>query len=359
MLDNWFKPIKTSAEPYAAFQVGAHIRLHQKKGFPALKGVQIALMGIGAETPAAVRSALYQLSFPFVGLQVADLGNFRKHDPDFIIPALRDLIQGGVFPVLIAPEEHYVLTLYHAFHEAVKDISMVIVDERLPLAPRSAELRAVLMESTANRLFHLGQIGYQTHLVDQQTVRQLEATHHDLLRLGKARQDLPEAEPVIRDADLMIMHLGALKDNELPGKPFRSPSGFTAEELCQLSRYGGWSEKLKCAGFFSEAEIPAATGGPLLAQMIWYLLEGFQQRKGDFPASMDGLVEYIVDMKTINDQLVFWKSTKSGRWWLQIPVKAKKKWRRHRLVPCSYQDYQRACQDQLPQRLFHALQRFG
>jgi formiminoglutamase len=61
----------------------------------------------------------------------------------------------------------------------------------------------------------------------------------------------------------------------------------------------------------------------------------------------------------LNYQLTFWKSTKSGRWWMQVPMKTKRQHERHRLVPCSYQDYQSACREELPERLMQAFGRFG
>jgi formiminoglutamase len=94
------------------------------------------------------------------------------------------------------------------------------------------------------------------------------------------------------------------------------------------------------------------------AQMLWYFLEGFFNRKGDYPADTAGLTEYVVDFPKLNYQLTFWKSNKSGRWWMQVPVATKRKHERHRLVPCSYQDYQLACREELPERLLQAMSRF-
>ncbi len=70
-------------------------------------------------------------------------------------------------------------------------------------------------------------------------------------------------------------------------------------------------------------------------------------------------MEYIVDFKDQDYQLSFWKSLRTGRWWIQVPVKARKKQQRHRLIPCSYTDYQQACNEELPERLLNAFKRFG
>jgi formiminoglutamase len=120
------------------------------------------------------------------------------------------------------------------------------------------------------------------------------------------------------------------------------------------------SDKLSSIGFYGYQENldSQRTTAKTLAQMIWYFIEGFYNRRGDFPASMEGLTEYIVASKTHDFQLTFWKSNKTGRWWLQVPVKTKKKHQRHRLIACSYNDYLQAGKDELPPRLSKAFDRF-
>ena len=66
-----------------------------------------------------------------------------------------------------------------------------------------------------------------------------------------------------------------------------------------------------------------------VAQWIWYFTEGYYQRLGDFPISNKGLTEYVVDWKGEMEKLTFWKSPRSGRWWLQVPVKTSRKQQRH------------------------------
>ena len=68
------------------------------------------------------------------------------------------------------------------------------------------------------------------------------------------------------------------------------------------------------------------------------------------------LIEAKVKMNDL--QIRFWKSSKSGRWWLQVPAKTKRKHNRHRLIPCSYNDYLSACQEDIPDRLVNAIKRF-
>ena len=125
-------------------------------------------------------------------------------------------------------------------------------------------------------------------------------------------------------------------------------------------RYAGMSDKLCGIGFFGydlqsgDQDQTAA----VLAQLIWYFIEGVDNRKGDFPVSKKNLIEYIVQTREWNVPLVFWKSNKSGRWWMQIPEQKRKLGKRHFLVPCSYENYVSCTNDEIPDRLIRILRRF-
>jgi hypothetical protein len=90
-----------------------------------------------------------------------------------------------------------------------------------------------------------------------------------------------------------------------------------------------------------------------MAQMIWYFIDGFMNRKGDQPEkNQDNYVKYTINMKSIDENIVFLKSKKSDRWWMLVDTKNKvnNKYRRHQFVPCSYSDYQTALNDEIPDR---------
>jgi formiminoglutamase len=366
MLHNWLRPIaldQLQTSDLTAHEFGAHLQLHSHT-LPNLEQTRIALLGTREADTDAVRQALYRLRFPFQQLQIADLGNTHKPDNAFIIPLLKELLDSQIVPILISPNAATVPALYKAFQSLQSHVNFNVVDERLWLneakkGDNAFYLNDILLNSRS-RLFHFGAIGCQTHYTDPAALQFLEKNNFDCIRLGVARAEVSEIEPVVRDGDLLAFHLSALKQAEAPGVANASPSGFTVEEACQISRYAGMSDKLKAFGIFGfqtglDRDQQTAQA---VSQLIWYFVEGFYNRKQDFPASNDGLIEYIVEFKSMDYQLTFWKSQRSGRWWMQVPVKIGKKYHRHKLIPCSYNDYKLACQDELPERLLNAYKRF-
>jgi len=360
MLQNWLKQLpssfcKTAVDALPAWSFGQHTLLNRAE-MPDLKKVRAAIIGVGDKEANAVREQLYRCAFPFPKASVADLGNLRKADAGLLIPVLYELLSGKVLPIVLAANDAFAPAQFLAYQEAKALTNLAVVDQSFQL---DGAYSGILMPRHP-QLFHFGVLGLQVHQTPPEAVQFLSKNHFDLLRLGKSRSNIEETEPVLRDADLLAFHLRALKQCEAPGVADPSPSGYFAEEACQLCRYAGMSDKLTSFGLYGlrlDMDRDSQTA-QTAAQMIWYLLEGLFSRKGDYPASTQGLTEYVVDFRKLNYQLTFWKSAKSGRWWMQVPVPTKRKHERHRLVPCSYQDYQSACREELPERLMQALGRF-
>lgn len=367
MLDNWLRPINANLAGELGLMeghFGSRI-LRFESELPSLKNTQVAIIGIGEQETNAVRRAIYRMSFPFGKMQIADLGNLRKEDNSFLIPLLQELLEGKICPVVISRDEKFMQAQFKAHHAVLPFVSFVSVAEDVAFHPKRSELKGYHLNPILdgkNQLFHFSAIGCQSHFVEEEVFLELEKRDFDCIRLGKAKANLPDIEPFIRDADLVSFHLDALKSPEAPGVADASPSGFFSEEACQITRYAGMSDKLTSIGFYgfrNELDTPQNQTAQTLAQLVWYFMDGFFNRKKDFPASMDDLTEYIVDFKGHDYQLTFWKSNKTGRWWLQVPVKTKKKQQRHRLIPCSYNDYLQTSKGELPNRLLNAFKRFS
>ena len=365
MLENWLRPI--NQEQFrdlnlAKNQLGSKITIYEE-AFPDLSKIKVGIIGVGEANADAVRRELYQMSCPFRRLKIADLGNVRKQEPTFIIQLVKELVDSKIIPVLISGDTFHIKTQYQAHQTFQELVNLTLIDENIPVHPKENDERYYLndiIRKTDSALFNLSTIGSQGHFIEDNVFSYLEDQHFECIRLGKAKEDLSELEPLIRDADLMCFNLAALKLLEAPAVHAATPSGFFCEEACQITRYAGMSDKLASVGFYGfqpELDRYHATA-KVIAQLIWYFLDGVYHRKGDFPVSTQGLTEYIVDFKTQEYQITFWNSSKSNRWWMQIPAKTNRKMRRHRLIPCSYQDYLSACEEELPERLLKANRRF-
>ena len=209
---------------------------------------------------------------------------------------------------------------------------------------------------TPNYLFNYSHLGFQTYLNDGKAVETLESLNFDCHRLGLIRANMEDAEPVLRDADMLSIDISAVRQADAPGHAEATPNGFSGEELCQITRYAGLSDKLTSLGIYEVN--PGYDNNrqttQLAAQMIWYFVEGYYSRVGDYPLTIEEHLKFTVQLEDSDHELIFWKSKKTERWWMELPYGDTHKFGRNQLVPCSMRDYDLACEQELPDRWMKA-----
>ena len=134
------------------------------------------------------------------------------------------------------------------------------------------------------------------------------------------------------------------------------PNGIDSRTVCALSRYAGISDRLSMVGFFDLKNI--AVFHKLLAQVVWYFIEGVECRFDEYPVlTSEGFKKYTVAMS--DRELIFYKSEKSKRWWMEMTNESylDNKKPANTLLSCTHQDYLDACKDELPERWWKASKR--
>jgi len=202
-------------------------------------------------------------------------------------------------------------------------------------------------------------MAYQSYYTDDELIALMEKLNFDSYRLGYLKSNIEEVEPVLRSADILSFDINAIKVSSAPGTILSSPNGLNGEESCKVFRYAGLSDKLSTIGLYNySAENDSnKVSAKLLAQMIWYFVDGVNNRKQDYPvATVASYTKYHVSIEKEKLNLVFYKSPKSGRWWVEVPYPndAGLKHARHLFMPCSYNDYLKACEGETPERWWQA-----
>lgn len=325
-----------------------------------------------AKAPDEIRRYLYQLSAGKKPLSIADLGNIpagnEVKDTYFAVKAtVYRLLKSGTIPVILGGSQDLTYAAYQGFEDFERIINLVGIDarfdnDRTDEDPDSRSYLSKIIYRKPNFLFNFSNIGYQTYFIDPEEIRLLDNLFFDAVRLGEVRDDIAETEPIIRNADFLTFDVSAVRQSEAPGNGNASPNGFYGEEVCQLTRYAGLSSKLSCIGFFEVNPLFDHRGqtAHLAAQMIWYFFEGLAYRTDDYPGEdKSGFIKYIVNADGQNNDLVFYKSKATDRWWMELPVCREKEQKlfRHIMVPCSYGDYVKACSNDIPDRWWKAYQK--
>ena len=334
----------------------AIISVPENRGHLANRGVEDGHFNI--------RRDLYKLYTPATDkpLHIIDLGQIRtgatQKDTYFgLASVILHLLTAKVIPIIIGGTHDMTFGQYLGYQELYTLINMVIVDECIDMQPPGEQMDASsylmpILAHNPNYLFNYSHLGYQTYLNDPSAIDMLESLNFDTFRLGMVRQHIDEVEPILRDADMLSIDISAIRMADAPGHVHASPNGFSGEELCQITRYAGLSDKLTSISIseYNPHYDNHNQTSQLIAQMIWYFIEGYYSRKGDMPANMDQFLKFTVKLEQYDHELIFWKSKVTERWWMELPYGDKKKYARHQMVPCSYSDYEMACRDELPDR---------
>jgi len=216
-----------------------------------------------------------------------------------------------------------------------------------------------IMQSSS--LLEFSYIGYQSYHTNISIIKELNDKNFEELRLGILRNENALAEPLIRTKEYAFIDLRSVRVSDFPKNPLNSPNGLYAEEICQIARYVGMSQKLKTLFIYG---IPSdlksnPVAGELTAEIIWHVVEALSSNIDEDPDSAQKnelFLKKIVSMGEDGQDIIFITSRSTGRWWMEIPnIKLSK----NISVPCAYSDYTTACSGDVPMRWLFFFQKLN
>lgn len=384
----YFKPSKRfgdSRPEWPAHSLGDHTVFHTKSGMPSVEGMQVAILGVlddpghakpraCVDAPDAVREQLYQLYLPAGKVNIIDLGDLHPghsatDTQHALAETIAELVRMNVVPIILGGGQGHTYTQYLAYEKLERTANLVCVDARFDLGEPGQDLAessylSHIVLRQPNYLFNYSNLGFQTYLVDQPGIELMDKLFFDVHRLGELRDSMADAEPVLRNADTLSVDMTSIRRSDAPGTTRPGPNGFHGEEVCRILRYAGVSEKLTSLGIYEldpARDVDGVTA-QLAAQMVWCFLDGFRSRTNDLPwLDRKRFTRFRVPIRGHEQELVFYKSAVSDRWWMDVPYKAEQeaRYERHHLVPCSYGDYQMACREEVPDRWWRTFQKLA
>jgi len=390
MLEAYFQPLDFALEgnneqALPSDALGNAIQAYFCQGkFPDFENAKIALIGVGDDrgNPSNrgadsgmdnIRKEFYNLKIHQHPQKIIDLGNIKRGATledtyAAIATVVYELIPLKIIPIILGGSQDLTYGHYAGYKKLEQVINIVSIDSRFDLGNPEDSVNAntflgkIILEQP-NYLFNYSNIGYQTYYVGTESVDLMKKLYFDTYRLGQVRDDIQETEPIVRNADLVTVDLSVIRQSDAPGNAQASPNGFFGEEICQILMYAGISDKLSGLGIYEYNPALDKRGqtASLVAQMIWYFIEGVSARKQDLPLlNANNYITYRVAVENVETEITFIKSTKSDRWWMKLPMDANKnRYLSHHLLPCSYKDYQQACNNEVPDRLWNALQKLA
>jgi len=339
------------------------------------KNCDIAILGVPEarnsicegvkEAPNEIRKQLYGLYAPG-SINIVDFGNVKqgktvKDTYIAITEVVYELLKNEFELIIIGGGKDILVSVSDVYKKRESKFSLCVVEPRFNLG----ENKGVYNEETYlaeiinknKKLFNYTNIGYQTYYNSQSNINYIK-NKFEAIRLGFSRSNIEKTEPLIRDANLFFIDMNTVKESDAPGVSIPSIHGFYGEEMCQLASYAGFNDKLSTFGLVSVNPKNDRNNktAELSAQIIWHFIQGYYGRSGENDSSLILKMEkFIVNLDEIDRTITFYKSPNTERWWFEIPYKNKK----IKIVSCSYEDYEKATKNEIPERWWFFFQKLN
>ena len=354
--------------------LGSKVAFHTDKEFPEIDKIKIAIIGVLENRTDVYRATeevdLFEIRKEFYGLfpgnwqaSIADLGNILPgnslEDSFFALQkVVSKLIRSKIIPIVIGGTQDLTYALYRAYDNQEQMVNLVSIDNKFDFGKQEEAISihsylSKIIIDEPNNLFNYCNLGYQTYYNSQEEIDLIEKLYFDAYRLGEVSANMEIAEPVLRDADLVSIDYNSLKSSDSGNFSNFVPNGFDGKEICSLSRYAGISDKVSVFGIFNHNSKKEES--VLIAQIIWYFIEGVNFRSKEYPfGTKDNCSKYIVPLE--EDEMVFYKSDKTGRWWIEVNYFSgqNNNLNKKTLLPCSHDEYLAACNQEIPERWWKA-----
>ena len=358
--------------------LGKNIRVYANTGeLLDLENVKFAILGVKENRSDVdfigeeicfdeIRKSLYSLypgNWPY---SIIDMGDIEKgesiQDTHFAMKTvMEELLKKDITPLLLCGSQDLAYSQYRAYDFSGNMVNITNIDSKFDLGDADQPMTnksfvGKIIVDKPYSLFNYSNIGYQSYYNSPEEIQLMEKLFFDGYRLGEVTADITLVEPVLRNSDMVFLDIGTIKSADLSYKNSSSPNGFDGREICAISRYAGISNKVKSFGIYELKDFKnSKSAAMLIAQIFWYFIEGFSFRVSDDDFSNE--TQYVIYKVPLeNDVLIFKKSNKTGRWWMELPFfsNVNNKLKRETLLPCTYDDYLSACNQEMPERWIKA-----
>ncbi len=374
-----FSTIGFTKDSYEASLLISNVCFFHPEGDLDLTGVEFAIIGVPESrnafrnsscslAPDEIRSQFYQLYRWEKEVKIIDMGNLIvgktvEDTYQVLSDILSYLIENKIIPIILGGSNDLAYANYRAYEKLEHVVNIVAVDSRFDLTQEEEEIRSDrylnrIVLQQPNYLLNYANIGYQTYMNSPENISLMNQLFFETYRVGIMRKDMEEIEPIVRNAEMMSIDISAVRRADAPGNPNASANGFYGEEICQVARYAGVSDKLSSFGIY-EYDPTLDTSfqtAQLIGHILWYFVDGYIHRQGDtFFKDKNMYTRYSVTVSEGVHELEFYCSKKTGRWWVVVPViNIKKDLEQRYFLPCSRRDYDIACQDKISERWWRA-----
>lgn len=289
-----------------------------------------------------IRKEFYKLSQLDFDIPIVDLGDLvsgrTPQDSHYI---LQEVLSACHFkhaiPIVIGGSNDFAFSLFSALSFHQKDINYTQISNVVSLKQdeeiHESNFLSKILGSKNFSIKNYHHLGYQKHLNESDSVKLIKEVQFDIIRLAEMMNSTEKTEPYFRKADLVTINCDAVESFNEAFSINPQVNGLNKREVCAYMKEIGLGEKLKSVGIFNyNIYSDSQLNHQLLAQMLWYLIEGINiQRSHPKEKSFETFFVLIKD-----EQYAFKRDVFSNLWYFGEDENV------DNCIPCSRSDFDEA-----------------
>ena len=370
MFSEYFSPVKFEIIDYVNKldnnQLGSKLKINGRDNLNSFESLDIVIFSVNEyrfnsgirksfNANKDFRKKLYSLYYGNWNLNIYDLGDLENgnlvSDTQFALSKILEFFsKNKILVITIGGSQNLLFDIYSSLKETLQKINLVSVDNKIDFSNNNESFLQKIIMDENNRLANFSNIGYQKHLTSVPENKLLDKMYFESINLGKIKYNVAEAEPVLRDSDIVSFNINSVKAGEL-NNAHQYPNGLSSYELCSLSRFSGLSSRVNIVSYFENWDLSIMNS--LLAESTWYVIDGYASRINENPLSdSNDFIYYHIELD--NYKFKFYRSKLSDRWWVEFLndeiISIEKD-----IISCTFDDYNNCKNSVIPERILTRL----
>ncbi|CAA7390751.1 formimidoylglutamase [Chryseobacterium fistulae] len=298
-----------------------------------------------------IRKEFYQLSQLDFEMPIVDLGDLVSgksvQDTHYILQEVLSACHyKRAIPIIIGGSNDFAFSLFSALNFHQKNINYTQISNVISLKQGDGlnedTFLGKILGSKTFSIKNYHHLGYQKHLNEMDSIKLIKEVEFDIVRLAEMMNSTEKTEPFFRKTDLVTINCDAIESFAEPFSMNPQVNGLNKREICAYMKEVGLSENIKSIGIFnyniySENQL----NQQLLAQMIWYLIEGINIQRSHPKERHYEIFYVLVDDR----EYAFKRDTFTNLWYFGDDENIEN------CIPCSRKDFDEAKKGWLSSRL--------
>ena len=370
MFSEYFNPVKFEIIDYVNKldnnQLGSKLKINGRDNLNSFESLDIVIFSVNEyrfnsgirksfNANKDFRKKLYSLYYGNWNLNIYDLGDLENgnlvSDTQFALSKILEFFsKNKILVITIGGSQNLLFDIYSSLKETLQKINLVSVDNKIDFSNNNESFLHKIIMDENNKLANFSNIGYQKHLTSVPENKLLDKMYFESINLGKIKSNIAEAEPVLRDSDIVSFNINSVKAGEL-NNAHQYPNGLSSYELCSLSRFSGLSSRVNIVSYFENWDLSIMNS--LLAESTWYVIDGYATRINENPLNdSNDFIYYHIELD--NYKFKFYRSKLSDRWWVEFLndeiISIEKD-----IISCTFDDYNNCKNSVIPERILTRL----